>query len=348
MSILALDTSSAVPVAVIVRANGEMIAGGRAEGRAQSVLLLMENLFREAGILKSLVDVVVVGVGPGTFTGLRVGVTSARAVAVSLGVPLFALSSLEIAKASAPAGALVALDAGRGERFVLSSLGTKVDLKKESDAPQLTELTPEGLARSAYERVMQARLSGEQGLATEVMPDYGREPDATPPRLDFKLGRLTEDDLDELMLLEERCFSSPWSRGQYAQELARPDHDAVHIAARSAEVVGRRLVGAVLATRIADCWHIMNIMVDPSARGRGIAQELMEEMFAKTSKRGAGEGWTLEVREDNHSAISLYERCGFSQVGRRTRYYADTGDDALIMWRYTQNDGSPVEGSSTQ
>ena len=46
------------------------------------------------------------------------------------------------------------------------------------------------------------------------------------------------------------------------------------------------------------------------------------------------EGWTLEVREGNAAAIALYERQGFTSAGRRPGNYADTGDDALVMWRY--------------
>jgi ribosomal-protein-alanine N-acetyltransferase len=77
----------------------------------------------------------------------------------------------------------------------------------------------------------------------------------------------------------------------------------------------------------------MNIAVDPPARRRGIATALLEEMIARA---GADAAYTLEVRPSNGSAISLYERFGFRSAGTRRRYYQDTGEDALIMWRTTE------------
>jgi [ribosomal protein S18]-alanine N-acetyltransferase len=77
----------------------------------------------------------------------------------------------------------------------------------------------------------------------------------------------------------------------------------------------------------------MNVLVDPPARGRGIARRLVVELLERTAKVGAGEGWTLEVRDANDAAIALYEHCGFEVAGRRPGYYADTGEDALVMWR---------------
>jgi ribosomal-protein-alanine N-acetyltransferase len=93
---------------------------------------------------------------------------------------------------------------------------------------------------------------------------------------------------------------------------------------------GQRLLGYLICSRYADDWHIMNIAVDPSARRRGLGTALLEELFARTGRERA---YTLEVRTTNGPAISLYERFGFRAAGVRKRYYQDTGEDALIMWR---------------
>src|SRR5205823_13690860 len=92
----------------------------------------------------------------------------------------------------------------------------------------------------------------------------------------------------------------------------------------------RRLLGYLICSRIADDWHLMNIAVDPSARRRGLATALLEELFTCA---GRDRGYTLEVRTSNGPAIALYERFGFRAAGIRKRYYQDTGEDALIMWR---------------
>ena len=68
------------------------------------------------------------------------------------------------------------------------------------------------------------------------------------------------------------------------------------------------------------------------ARADEIAGELIEAMIERA---GPEQSFTLEVRTSNAPAIALYERYGFKSVGTRPRYYADTGEDAIIMWRTT-------------
>jgi ribosomal-protein-alanine N-acetyltransferase len=90
------------------------------------------------------------------------------------------------------------------------------------------------------------------------------------------------------------------------------------------------LVGYLVCSRYDTVWHLMNIAVDPGHRRAGIARRLLDEMFARC---GPESTYTLEVRESNAPAITLYERLHFRTAGRRPRYYRDNGEDALIMWR---------------
>jgi ribosomal-protein-alanine N-acetyltransferase len=90
------------------------------------------------------------------------------------------------------------------------------------------------------------------------------------------------------------------------------------------------LVGYLICSRYADVWHLMNIAVDPPVLRRGIGSALIERLIALA---GPAESYTLEVRPSNPAAIALYERFGFAPAGTRPRYYADTGEDALVMWR---------------
>jgi ribosomal-protein-alanine N-acetyltransferase len=89
------------------------------------------------------------------------------------------------------------------------------------------------------------------------------------------------------------------------------------------------LVGYLVCSRYADVWHLMNIAVAPEHRRRGIARELMENLF---DAAGTEARFTLEVRTSNTAAIGMYERFGFRPAGHRRRYYHDNGEDALIMW----------------
>jgi ribosomal-protein-alanine N-acetyltransferase len=90
----------------------------------------------------------------------------------------------------------------------------------------------------------------------------------------------------------------------------------------------------------------MNIAVDPPWRRRGIGTALLSRLIERA---GTGESYTLEVRPSNPGAIALYERFGFRSAGTRPRYYRDTGEDALIMWRTpdtaVEASASPTRGS---
>jgi ribosomal-protein-alanine N-acetyltransferase len=131
-------------------------------------------------------------------------------------------------------------------------------------------------------------------------------------------------DLPQVIAIERRAFPTPWSLAMFVLELAKPS--GVCLAA----VREKRIVGYLVCARYADVFHLMNIAVDPVERRHGIASALLEEMF---SRAGAEESYTLEVRPSNDGAIALYERFGFRSAGTRKRYYSDTGEDAVIMWR---------------
>ncbi|HEV2784745.1 MAG TPA: GNAT family N-acetyltransferase, partial [Solirubrobacteraceae bacterium] len=78
-------------------------------------------------------------------------------------------------------------------------------------------------------------------------------------------------------------------------------------------------------------WHVMNVSVDPDRRRRGIATAMLRELFERVADSEAQ--FTLEVRRTNRAGIELYDRLGFKAAGVRRRYYADNGEDAIVMWR---------------
>ena len=131
-------------------------------------------------------------------------------------------------------------------------------------------------------------------------------------------------DLPQVIAIERRSFPTPWSLAMFVLELSKPS--GVCLAAAEAN----QLLGYLVCSRYERVWHLMNIAIDPPARRHGLASRLLEEMFERA---GPGEQYTLEVRTSNAPAIALYERFGFRSAGTRPRYYQDTGEDALIMWR---------------
>lgn len=146
---------------------------------------------------------------------------------------------------------------------------------------------------------------------------------------------LVQADLADVIAVERRSFSSPWSVGMVVLEMSRPS--GVALVAES----GERIVGCAIASRYDRAWHLMKIAVDPDQRRRGIASRLLERVLARI---GPEDPVTLEVRPTNRAAILLYERFGFESLGRRPGYYPDNGEDALLMWRGDpERAGVPVE-----
>jgi [ribosomal protein S18]-alanine N-acetyltransferase len=138
-------------------------------------------------------------------------------------------------------------------------------------------------------------------------------------------------DLPQVIAVERRSFPTPWSLAMFVLELSKPS--GVCLAA----VQGRSIVGYLVCSRYDQAWHLMNIAVDPSLRRRGIAHALLDAMF---EQGGPDDAYTLEVRASNTAAIALYERFGFRSAGMRPRYYQDTGEDAVIMWRTAEAQSS--------
>ncbi len=159
----------------------------------------------------------------------------------------------------------------------------------------------------------------------------------------IRIRRLSYSDLPQVIAVERRAFPTPWSLGMFVLELSKPSSICLAAVlqepaaptdgdARGRPAAGRRetLVGYLICSRYADAWHLMNIATDPLARRRGIARALLSELLERA---GAEASYTLEVRTSNTPAIALYESFGFRGAGTRPRYYQDTGEDALIMWR---------------
>ena len=145
-----------------------------------------------------------------------------------------------------------------------------------------------------------------------------------PPAAAVEIRRLTYADLPQVVAIERRAFTTPWSLAMFVLELSKPSGVCL-----AADVEGE-LVGYLVCSRYDTVWHVMNIAVDPDRRRRGIATALLQALLERV---GRDAPVTLEVRHSNTGAIALYERFGFRSAGVRRRYYADNGEDAVIMWR---------------
>src|SRR5947208_7933580 len=115
MLILAFDTATEVATSALV-ADGEVL--GERVSRASTLLEDVDALLRRGGMRADAIDALAVGIGPGSFTGVRIGLATARGLALAPDVPVAGVSTLDALAAGAP-GTVPVVDARRGEVFVL-------------------------------------------------------------------------------------------------------------------------------------------------------------------------------------------------------------------------------------
>jgi [ribosomal protein S18]-alanine N-acetyltransferase len=136
-------------------------------------------------------------------------------------------------------------------------------------------------------------------------------------------------DARRLAQLHGESFHRGWGEGEFEGMLTERN-TLVHRLR-----IGNRIAGFAVSRIAADEAEILSIAVEASQRGRGLSRDLLLTHLGHLAGRGARTIF-LEVEENNQPARRLYERAGFSVVGRRERYYQQPGGEqlnALLMRR---------------
>ena len=123
---------------------------------------------------------------------------------------------------------------------------------------------------------------------------------------------MTVDDIDNVVEVENNCFSIPWSKASFLREIEN-NEVALYLVAK----IENKAVGYVA--------------VHSDYRGLGIGSMLVSELLSLCQKDGIN-SFTLEVRRSNEIAQKLYRKYGFEERGIRKNYYEDNKEDAVIMW----------------
>ncbi|MEK0181142.1 ribosomal protein S18-alanine N-acetyltransferase [Microcoleus anatoxicus] len=172
---------------------------------------------------------------------------------------------------------------------------------------------------------------------------------------------LTPEHLPSAVELDRLCFGGIWAIEGYRRELESPNSDLLGLWTWDGAGTGTpplqnragtgtpplqnragtgtpplqvppTLIGIGCLWAILEEAHIIMLAIHPQFQRQGLGQALLLALLKSACDRQL-ERATLEVRESNLAAVSLYKKFGFKEAGRRKRYYEDTGEDALVMWR---------------
>jgi [ribosomal protein S18]-alanine N-acetyltransferase len=146
--------------------------------------------------------------------------------------------------------------------------------------------------------------------------------------VNLSLQHLTADWLDRVVELDRICLGQLWSAAQYQREFASENSDILILI----DVDRQSILAFGCVWAIVDEAHITILAVHPDYRHQGFGQLLLWGLLRSAVDRELARA-TLEVGVTNTAAIQLYEQFGFQTAGRRKKYYATTGEDALILWK---------------
>ncbi len=140
----------------------------------------------------------------------------------------------------------------------------------------------------------------------------------------MEIVEMTLETATQVAQLEALCFADPWSEKSVASELSNP------LSLWLVAMEDERVAGYVGSQSVEGEADMMNVAVHPDFRRQGVGEALVNALVAQLEKRGV-HSLTLEVRVSNESAICLYEKLGFAQVGLRKSYYRHPKEDAYIL-----------------
>jgi ribosomal-protein-alanine acetyltransferase len=266
--------------------------------------------------------------GPGPFTGLRVGIAFAQSFAQAAGVSCVGVCSLDAMAANINEGEfIVSTDARRKERYwARYENGKRVSEPAVSSTLELEKLGVKIFNEGDYYpdpvAIAALALSGEKVL----QPIYIRKPDAYPLPEGVKFRVMTALDLVVASAIEKEVYGkTAWSSAQFKEEFAKAPKDAYYLAA---EAEGELIAYAGIFY-VADVADVHTITVVEKYRRKGVGRELLKRLidWARVKKADA---IMLEMRLGNDSARPLYEQYGFVEISKRENYYGP-GLTAVVM-----------------
>jgi len=325
-------------------------------GQAEALAPMVQETMGLAGVAFKDLGRIAVTTGPGTFTGVRIGLAMARGLGVALSIPMTGINSLAAIACNETADDLpivVAVDARANEFYFASydasgheltapaivaladahkfmpnhpvrMLGTAADLLLDKNDTQHIRSDAGDLPVAANFVKLAASIPAS---TAPPEPLYLRPPDVKPQVARISFSTVGPAAAKLLTELHGESFATRWSEADFSGMLAVPGTSAILVSSQN------NPMGFVLFRRAADEAEILPICTRTSFRQKGHGKLLMQHLESLLTNSGV-KSLFIEVAISNHAALALYASSGFEKAGTRKNYY-ERGDgireDALIM-----------------
>lgn len=370
MYILGVDTTQAACSAAIYDTSSQRICARiwqeMPRGHAEALPGMLTDVLKQADLSFSDIGKLATTIGPGSFSGVRIGLAAARGFALALDLPLVGINSLEAIAAGVENFQdkiiMAACDARRGEIYVqifangqptsppqLLNIDEACSLASETGAEivgtasemlgQLNNDLTLSAAPALPDAAIISQLASDRASQGPVQPLYLRKADAKAqaPLLNIEPGKLilmeaSAAHCDILAAIHAQGFSNPWSSQNIANSLTTPGTGALLACLDNGAT---EPLGFIIFQDVAGEREILTLAVRLDARRRKVAQFLLDAMTQNAVDRDIGKIF-LDVSENNFAAQNLYGKSGFSQCGKRKGYYTENDGqkyDAILMQR---------------
>ena len=354
MLILGIDSAGFGCAACVVR-DGEVVALAHEQmerGQDQRLMPLVLDVMKKAGVEFDQLDRIAVTRGPGSFTGIRIGLAAARGIGLASGKPVIGIDRFAVYREQIKTinqNLLVVINARRKEFFCRF-------YPARDDAAEPMMVTPEEIA-AFLERHSGTVLAGDVSLpgmtaseesevvtatklAGAAYPDdiehlprplYIRPPDVTMKKQPISFRGATPGDITILSQIHIESFGAAgWNETQVKGSLDLPTtHGWI-------AMEGKEPVGFILCQIAPIEIEVLTFCVRPSHRKKGIGEKLLQQAIGVAQDTGAS--LLLEAAADNLPARKLYEKLGFAESGKRKNYYArDTGAVDAVLYTLAVN-----------
>lgn len=342
---------------ITINFNGKVFSNPVQNPYSENIMTALQKTLSDASLDVSDVDAFGVVTGPGSFTGIRIGMAVLKGILCGLNKPCVAINSFELVSYNIKDNNFaVVVDSGNSDFYYAIFKDKKIvemgfcdaeQIKNYADAQKLKIyysqnevekfslyefMTKIDVPKHALaELITQKAQNGEFEKIQSLSPVYIKLSQAEvgleqklKENLSFTLASTA--DINALEIIDKQCFteSEKYSANSFLAELNEPSKH-YYVAKYDGLVVG--YVGVQV---LGDDLNLLKIAVLPQYRKLGVASKLMQKTFELKQQKNL-QNYFLEVRESNLTAQNFYQKFGFKTKSTRKKYY-DGKEDAFVMF----------------